>query len=481
MTQFGSGRGDCASHEDESGQTCSYDLVPVTIRRTWGATDVEKENGSGHISMMGAAFLGVGSMVGAGIFALLGEAGTIAGTAVWISFLIAGTIAMLQGYSFVKLGARYPSEGGTIEYLLQGFGNGHLTGSTSWLFYLVGQIITVMVALAFGSYAGELFFGEGVTEQATKLLALAIIVAMALLNLEANRANVSRVQSAIVWAVVTLLGGFAVIMLRNADWSLLSPDGYPGVSSIISSVALTFFSFLGFAIVAFSAGNLKNPKKDLPRAMYLSIAITTAIYVAVALGVYGMLPLPEVIAAGDTAIAKAVEPILGSAGFVIMTITASFSTSSAVNSQFFATTGVVSYLAKIGQIPRIFGRQSGKNGNLGTALSTVLVCILTMFFDLSAVASIGSVVALIIFIMVGIAHLKLIAETGANRLLVYLSIITCAITLLAFCIDTLPDEPETAVALVVFLVAAVVVDRFWRRIPYLRNEDQPAVAPPGDN
>ena len=80
-----------------------------------------------------------------------------------------------------------------------------------------------------------------------------------------------------------------------------------------------------------------------------------------------------------------------------------------------------------------------------------MVCVLTLLFDLSAVASIGSVVALIIFMMECIAHLKLIEETGANRLLVYLSIITCAITLAAFCIDTLPDEPGTAVALVVFL------------------------------
>jgi amino acid transporter len=286
------------------------------------------------------------------------------------------------------------------------------------------------------------------------------------------------VQSGIVWAVVALLGGFAYITLRNADWSLLSPDDYPGISSIISSVALTFFAFLGFAIVAFSAGDLKNPEKDLPRAMYLSLLITTTLYVAIALGVYGMLPLPEVIAAGDTAIAKAAEPILGSAGFVIMTITACFSTSSAVNSQFFATTGVISYLAKIGQIPPIFGRQAGKNGNLGTALSTIVVCVLTMLFDLSAVASIGSVVALIIFMMVGFAHLRLIRETGANRPLVYLSIVTCAITLAAFCIDTLPDEPGTAVALVVFLVLAVVVDRYWRQIPYFRGDDQPAVVPP---
>jgi hypothetical protein len=116
----------------------------------------------------------------------------------------------------------------------------------------------------------------------------------------------------------------------------------------------------------------------------------------------------------------------------------------------------------------------------GNGISTIVVCIMVILVDLSAVASIGSVVALIIFIMVGIAHLRLLGETGGNRFLVYLSIITCAITLIAFCIDTLPDEPGTAVALVVFLVLAVVVDRFWRRVPYFRDDVQPAVTPPSE-
>jgi amino acid transporter len=428
---------------------------------------MDKEQGRGQISMFGAAFMGVGAMVGAGIFALLGEAGAIAGTAVWVSFLIAGAISMLQGYSFVKLGARYPSRGGTIEFLVQGFGNGHVTGTVSWLYYLVGQIVTVMVALSFGSYAGVLFFGDNVTEEATKLLALVVIVLMAILNLETARGSVARVQTAIVWAVITILGGFSFITLRNGDFSLLSPDGYPGITSIISSVALTFFAFLGFAVVAFAAEDMKDPKKDLPRAMYLSLIITTVLYVAIALGVFAMLSLDEVIAAGNTAIAKAAEPILGSAGFVIMTIAAVFSTSSAVNSQFFATTGVVSYLTKIGQFPPVLGKQSGKYGNVGTVISTVLVCILTLLFDLSAIASIGSAVGLVVFMMVGIAHLKLVNETGARVGIVYLSIITVVITLAVFTVETLVDEPGTAIALVAFLILAVVVDRFWREVPVL--------------
>src|SRR5277367_2732380 len=88
-----------------------------------------------RLSMRQAAFIGVGAMVGAGIFALLGAAGEVAGAAVWLSFLIAGVIAALQGYSFAKLGARYPTAGGLLEYVAKGFGDGHFTGVTSWLTY----------------------------------------------------------------------------------------------------------------------------------------------------------------------------------------------------------------------------------------------------------------------------------------------------------------------------------------------------------
>ena len=108
-----------------------------------------------------AAFLGIGSMIGAGIFALLGEAGAVAGAAVWISFLIGGIVASLLGYVCVKLGVRYPSSGGLITYLIEGFGTGRLVGVASWLGYSAAIVIVcAMVAVSFGSYATSLFIGD---------------------------------------------------------------------------------------------------------------------------------------------------------------------------------------------------------------------------------------------------------------------------------------------------------------------------------
>src|SRR6476469_4948072 len=102
-----------------------------------------------------AAFIGVGAMVGAGIFSLLGAAGEVAGAAVWVSFVIAGAIAMLQGYSFAHLGARFPTAGGMLEYVRRGYGDGHFTGIIAWLLLATNAVITGMVAVSFGSYASE--------------------------------------------------------------------------------------------------------------------------------------------------------------------------------------------------------------------------------------------------------------------------------------------------------------------------------------
>ena len=105
------------------------------------ASPVPEEPRKGQLSVRAATFLGIGSMIGAGIFALLGEAGAVAGAAVWLSFLIGGVVAMLLGYVCVKLGSRYPSKGGLITYLIEGFGKGRLVGVASWLGYIAAIVI----------------------------------------------------------------------------------------------------------------------------------------------------------------------------------------------------------------------------------------------------------------------------------------------------------------------------------------------------
>ena len=215
-----------------------------------------------------AAFIGVGAMVGAGIFALLGAAGEVAGAAVWLSFLLAGVVAGLQGYSFAKLGARYPTAGGLLEYVAKATGNGHFTGITSWLTYSANAIVTAMVAVSFGSYAASTF-AEGNAAWIKVFAALIIIVATAA-NIVGS-GLVAKAQTVIVYVVLGILAFFAVVTLVNMHPSLLAPSGYPPLRDIISGVALTFFAFLGFGIITFTAKDLARPSRQLPRAMYLAL------------------------------------------------------------------------------------------------------------------------------------------------------------------------------------------------------------------
>lgn len=427
------------------------------------------------MSVLGATFLGVGAMVGAGIFALLGQAASFAGAAVWISFLVAATIALLQGYSFAKLGVRYPSGGGTIEFLVRGFGTGHVTGVSAWIMYFSGIIVTAMVSVSFGSYLGALLFDDP-SPFTVSLLASVLIVAVGVTNLAGAEA-VNRAQTVIVAVLLVILSGFAAITMVTIDPSLLSPSGYPPAGDVVGSVALTFFAYLGFSVVAFSAGDIPNPERNLPKAMYLSIGIATVVYVAIALGVLGTLTVDEVVAHGDTALAVAAEPSLGQAGFTIMALAALLATASSANANTYAAGGVTSLLGRMRLFPPAFGRVRSGGGSHGIVLSVLFVLVVVWLFDLTAIASMGSAVALIVFTMVSITHIRLRHETGARLWLLGLGLLATLAALAAFVSTTLIDEPKTASALGLTILLATALDFGWTTVRDRRSRTQPA--PPG--
>jgi amino acid transporter len=405
-----------------------------------------------------AAFIGVGAMVGAGIFSLLGVAGEVAGAAVWVSFLIAGGIAMLQGYSFAKFGATYPSAGGMLEYVARGFGQGHISAVTAWLVYIANIIVTAMVAVSFGSYASSMFTDESAAW--AKVFAVLVVVAMTGVNIVGSHV-VARVQSAIVFVVVGILTFFAVVTLVNLDPSLLAPSGYPGVQEIVSSVALTFFAFLGFGVVTFTAKDLADPPRQLPRAMFLALGIATAVYVAIALGVFGTLTVAKVISSGPTAIAIAAQPVLGRAGYWLMSVTALFATAGATNAGLYPAPGLTQHLASSGQFPPLMGRRLGGRVSVGLLIASAAIVVMVIGFDLSAIASIGSAVALMIFAFVTLAHLRVYRETGAKAWVLVLALAVIAVTLLTFVFTTLVHEPASIVTILALLVSSVGLDIGW--------------------
>jgi amino acid transporter len=417
------------------------------------------------MTVIQATFIGVGSMVGAGIFALLGAAGAVAGSAVWLSFLIAGAVAGLQGYSFAKLGAKYPTGGGLLTYLSKGFGEGHIAGIGAWLFFTAGSIVVAMIASSFGGYASSVVAGGH--EGWAKVLGVALILVMTALNAIGSSA-VARVQSILVTIVLIILVIFAAVTIANWNPELLAPSGYPGVREIVASVALTFFAFLGFGVITFTAKDLPNPKKQLPKAIYLALLIATTVYVAVSLGVFGTLTAEQVVEYGATAIAEAAKPTLGQAGYVLMVITALLSTTGAVNAGLYPSIGMGRNLASIGQFPVFFGKSVGRFPN-GLLVMAALSSVLVVGFDLTAIASIGSAVALLVFSAVTVGHFRLYKETGANVFILVIALVATLGTLVVFCTTTLVNEPQTALALIVIVALSIIIDLVWKRIAAKRK------------
>src|SRR6185503_17324045 len=392
-----------------------------------------------YVSTREAAFIGVGAMVGAGIFSLLGTAAEVAGSAVWLSFALAGGIAALQGYSFAKFGARYPTAGGLLEYVNRAYGEGHAATITSWLTFSANVIVTAMVALSFGSYASTAI-ADG-NPGWTKGLAVLLVIVMSGLNV-AGSTLVAKVQSLIVFVVVGILAFFAIVTATEANPALVAPSTYPSLRLIISSVALTFFAFLGFGVVTFTAKDLRDPSRQLPRAMTIAIGVAAVIYIAVSLGVFGTLGVDQVIASGPTAIAVAAQPVLGDLGFWLMLVTALFATAGATNAGLYPAIGLSDHLAATGQWPTAMGRRI-RSIPVGLVVPAVAIIAMLLFFDLSAIASIGSAVALMIFGLVSIGHLRVRQETGANLGILVLAIATTVISLVTFIFTTLIEEPAS--------------------------------------
>lgn len=417
------------------------------------------------MTLRGAVFIGIGSMVGAGIFALFGEAGAIAGAAVWISFLIGGIIALLQGYSFAKLGARYPSAGGLIDWIVRGWGTGMFAGGMVILGYFSYIITIAMVAVSFGNYATSLVLGEHSSPLWVKIFAAGLVIALTLLNVIGSEATV-KAQTAVVSLVLVVLVGFAVAMLTQMNTSLLAPATYPPLGTIFASVALTFFAYLGFGVLAFTGGDIENPKKNMPRAIYISLVFTMLLYVALAIGVFGTLTVEQVIANAETALAAAALPIFGAVGYTLISIAAMFACIGSTNATLYATVGASYLMAKDGILPPSFSLRyrGGAEGTQGLAISAVLIILVALLFNLDAIASVGSAVVLALFVLVTIAHLRMAGETKASKAVLWIALIMTSLAILVFAGYTLVTDPATFVFLVATIILAWVVEAVWKRI-----------------
>jgi amino acid transporter len=418
-------------------------------------------NKASHISLPAAISLGIGGMIGAGIFSILGVVAQASGSAMWVSFLIGGIVALFSTYSYAKLGATFPSAGGAVEFLFRGWGSGSITGSIN-LFMWFGYIIAIaLYAQGFSAYCLT-FFTHPPTPFLSKGIATGIVILFTLLNMLGGGA-VGKAELYIVIIKVSILILFAITGLFFINPHHLSPTEWPPLKQILFGSGVLFIGYEGFGLVANAAGDMENPSKTLPKALYLSVLIVIIIYLAVSITVTGNLSIQQINVARDFALAEAAKPFLGTVGFKLIAIAALFSTASAINATLFGAANVSYMIAKDGELPAFFARDEWQNATGGLLLTTFLVITFILFFDLAGIAMMGSGAFLLIYAAVNAGHLRITKQTGARPLLVWIALLLCITMFVILEIYTYNQAPEAVYTMIGLMVFSFIIEKWYER------------------
>jgi amino acid transporter len=417
--------------------------------------------GPGQIGMVAAVSIGIGGMVGAGIFSILGVVAQAAGNAMWLAFAIGGVVALLSTYSYAKLGATFPSAGGAVHFLVKSFGDGVLAGGLN-LFMWAGYIISLaLYATAFGGYAAT-FVTTTPSALLLKSLAVACVVLLTVVNALGAK-FMGRSETVIVAVKVAILVLFAGVGLWFIRPGYLSPELWPETNSILFGAGVLFIGYEGFGLITNAAADMRNPRRMLPRALYTSVILVIILYLVVSLTVTGNLSDYEIERAKDYALAEAAKPFLGEFGFRLIAIAALFSTASAINATLFGSANVCYMIARDGELPAGLSRTEWKQATGGLLLTAGLVVAVMLAFDLAGIAMMGSAAFLLIYAAVNAGHLKVLPATGANAILVWLSLLTCLVMFAILCVYTYQQQPAALVALVIIAIASFAAEWAYRR------------------
>ena len=358
--------------------------------------------------------MGVGGMIGGGIFSVMGLAAGITGHATPVAFALGGLLALIGGYSYVQLALTFSSDGASFTYLEHAFPrHPAIAAITGWT-VVIGYIGTLaLYAFTFGAYGSELM---GQTEMGLlrQFLSVGIILTFMSINLQGARSS-GRMGDIIVYSKIALLGLLAIAGLPGVETDNLFPVFDHGLTSVFIAGALIFVAYEGFQLITNAVCETDNPQRNIPRAIYGSIAIVVLIYVTLSFVAIGSISVEKLIVAEEYALAVAVEPSLGKGGRVLVSVAALLATSSAINATMFGASRMMAEMASDDAAPISFSFRSRVDVPwLAILTITVLAVALTAFGGLKLIAAFSSMTFLIVSLAVSIANFRLRNQTGSR-------------------------------------------------------------------
>ncbi len=371
-------------------------------------------NSEERLTLTEVIAMGVGGMIGGGIFSVLGLAVSEAGHAAPLAFLIGGVIAYITGAAYASLGVSFCSDGGSFTYLERAFDQPNVAGIGGWLL-LAGYIGTLaLYAYTFGIYGAALLSAGGQANMAMHhLLESLILLAFLGINLYGVKAS-GTTEWLIVTVKVLILLLFAVIGFLYIEPNHFSPVFDQGALGVVLGAALIFVAYEGFELIPNAVNEMKEPERNLVRAIFWSIGITTLVYVLVSLVAVGNLSPEEIRKYGEYALAVSAKPFLGEAGFFLIGLAALFSTASAINATLFGTARLGMVMAREKELPTAFAFVRRKNHIPWFSLTviTILTLVFVNLGNLTVIASFSSSTFLLIFFAINLSAWRLRREIG---------------------------------------------------------------------
>lgn len=407
---------------------------------------------SGKLNFNATWSMAVGGMIGGGIFSVMGLIVQIAGRWAWMSFTIAGIIALISAHSYSQLAVKFKKSGGLFTYLRE-MNYEKYSGGLAWVL-IMGYILTISVyGFTFGKYVANVF---DLGDWLPGVLSIFIILCITIVNL-IGIGEASWLEIITVWGKMAVLILLAIAGMIHWDISKL----HEGIElrpfhGSISGAATIFMAYEGFQLLAYDYKNIRNPDKNLPLAIMTAVVAVMLVYIAVFLGVSMLIGAKTIIAQREVALSFAGKAAFGASGLIVVTIAAAFSTSSAINATLFSTARMIVDVSETKELPAFFGK---KNNNHMPYIALIFMGILSMV--LSFIGTLGSLVsaASLIFLFV-FGMVNFLAYKGKAKLR-YACLAGALSSWVAIVIDGIYLAKKSPMALIILisLVVAVLLGR----------------------
>tara|TARA_R110002167_G_scaffold254359_3_gene460587 strand:- start:1720 stop:3051 length:1332 start_codon:yes stop_codon:yes gene_type:complete len=420
------------------------------------------------LTLVGAVALGTGVMIGAGIFALTGQMAQLTGALFPLAFLSAALVVSISSYSYVKMSNAYPSAGGIAMYLKKAYGSTVTTAFHSLLMYFSMVIAQSFLARTFGAYTLQLFEIDD-SSLLVPTLGVGLLLMAFLINLSANRMieGVASVLGFIKIGGIVMFGVVGVVVADKVEVNFSSSVPDASLTGFLGATALGILAFKGFTTITNSGSELKNPHRNVGKAIIISIALCVVIYTLVGFSVASNLSLQEIIETRNYSLAAAARPALGEYAVWFTVVLAMLATAGGIIASIFAVSRMLAMLTEMRLVPHSHFGMPGSIQKHTLVYTVVLGLLLTMFFDLSRIAALGIIFYLAMDIAVHWGVLRYLRhEVGAKPFILIIAIALDLIVLLGFVWIKLASDPlVVGIAGIVMLVILTVEVLFLRYNP----------------